>query len=403
MKKGVLLFYLFVTSSIFSQVYIEGKVTTSNNEALEGASVYLNNTTIGTTTNSNGEFRLNVKKGHFDLVISFIGYATSKTKINTNEKIKYLSIQLTIEENILNEVVLRKPKYDEEWKTNLTIFKRAFLGKTKLAKDCKILNPKTLFFEFNRKTGELIAEVKEPLKIKHNALGYMITYDLVEFSLQRNRLFFSGFARYSNLKKSVRKKWKRNRLEAYNGSQMHFFRSLVNNKLKDNGFIVNQFRRELNPDRPSEKKIKLAREFISLQNNTINFSKNITIPKTQLDSAIVIINNSRKPKYIDYLYKKNISRKEMLSFKNDTPYLDFNDYLTILYTKEPEDENYLIGMFGKRKKSIGMQSSNIVLINGKSMIDRSGTLVNPKALFVEDYWGFESFANMLPLDYQPGK
>ena len=60
-------------------------------------------------------------------------------------------------------------------------------------------------------------------------------------------------------------------------------------------------------------------------------------------------------------------------------------------------------MFGKLKKAIGVQTSNIVLTNGKSMIDNSGVLVNPKALFVEDYWAFESFANMLPTDYQPNK
>ena len=60
-------------------------------------------------------------------------------------------------------------------------------------------------------------------------------------------------------------------------------------------------------------------------------------------------------------------------------------------------------MFGKRKKAIGMQTSNIVLIDGKSMIDKSGILVDPKALFVEDYWSFESFANMLPTNYKHNK
>jgi len=173
--------------------------------------------------------------------------------------------------------------------------------------------------------------------------------------------------------------------------------------LKKNGFIVNQFRRELNPERPSEKEIKFAKELLLLQGNTISTLKEIENPLTQIDSAIITVKNSRKPKYIDYLYKRNISEEYIYSSNKNVSFLDFENYLTIIYTKEPEEENYLIGMFGKRKKAIGMQTSNIVLINGKSVIDKSGVLVNPKAIYVEGYWGFESFANMLPTDYQTNK
>ncbi len=71
----------------------------------------------------------------------------------------------------------------------------------------------------------------------------------------------------------------------------------------------------------------------------------------------------------------------------------------VIYTKEIEEENYLIGMFGKRKKASGVQTSNIVLLQGKAFLDRTGITVNPNALFNEGYWGFESLGNMLPLDY----
>ena len=144
MKKGLFAFLLLCISlSTFSQTYIEGKVTTNTNEDLDGASVYLNNTTIGTTTNSKGEFKLKVNKGNYDLVISFIGHTTSRIKINTNLKVDFLHIKLTPEINILDEVVLRKTKYDDEWKYNLSRFKSLFLGKTKLAEKAIILNPKT--------------------------------------------------------------------------------------------------------------------------------------------------------------------------------------------------------------------------------------------------------------------
>jgi len=402
MKKGLFAFLLLCISlSTFSQTYIEGKVTTNTNEDLDGASVYLNNTTIGTTTNSKGEFKLKVNKGNYDLVISFIGHTTSRIKINTNLKVDFLHIKLTPEINILDEVVLRKTKYDDEWKYNLSRFKSLFLGKTKLAEKAIILNPKTLYFEYNVKNDELIAEAREPLIIKHEGLGYLITYDLVSFSVKKNRLFFSGYARYGNLKKKVKKKWKHNRLEAYNGSQMHFLRSLLKKELTQDGFLINQFKRELNPERPTDAEIKTARELIYLNREIVNYSKNITTPLTSLDSALVVVEKSSKPKYQDFLYKRNVDYIDMISFQKQTPYLNFENHLSIIYKNEKEEENYLIGMFGKRKKASGVQTSNITLINGKSIIDPTGVLVNPNAIFVEGYWAFESFANMLPLDFIP--
>lgn len=402
MKKGLFFFLLFtLTFSSFSQTYIEGKVITNTNEILVGASVYLNNTTIGTTTNNKGEFQLRVNKGTYDLVVSFIGYTTLRTTINTNSKINFLTIKLDPESNILDEVVLRKTKYDDEWKYNLNRFKNLFLGRTKLAYQCEILNPKVLHFEYNNKTGELIADAREPLKIKHNGLGYLITYDLVSFSIKNQRLFFSGYARYSNLKKKVRKKWKRNRLETYNGSQMHFLRSLLKNDLTKDGFLINQFRRELNPDRPTDEEIKIAKELISLHGNSFTITLNSSAPLTRIDSARVTVRNSSKPKYQDFLYKRNIPFNQMVSFNNKTPFLDFENYLSIIYKNEKEEENYLIGMFGKKKRASGLQTSTIVLIKGKTIIDPTGILVSPDAIFVEGYWAFESFANMLPLNYQP--
>ena len=406
MKKGLFTFILsFIAFTSFSQTYtyIKGKVITNSNENLEGASVYLNNTTVGTTTNSKGEFELKVSKGNFDLVVSFIGYTTSRNKINTNAKVDFLTIKLIPELNVLNEVILKKPTYDDEWKYNLSRFKSLFLGKTKLASECIILNPKALIFEFNSKTGELTADAREPLKIKHKGLGYMITYDLVRFSIKNQRLFFSGYARYNNLKEKVKKKWKRNRTKAYNGSQMHFFRSLLNKDLTEAGFVINQFKRVRNPERPTDEAIKAARELMYLNREIINYSKNITTPLTPLDSAIVIARKSSKPKYQDYLYKRNVPYSEMISNNKTVSQLNFINYLSITYKKEKEEDNYLIGMFGKRKKETGVQTSSITLIKGKSTIDITGVLIDPEAIFVEGYWAFESFANMLPLDYQPTK
>lgn len=396
-----LFFLLLFSINLNAQVFVNGKVLFKN-KPLEGAAVYINNTMVGTTTNANGEFQIKTKEGKFNLIISFLGFKTINYSLDTKEYKKPLIFSLIEEENLLDEIIIKKTKYNDEWKYNLSRFKTAFLGRTKFAKECSILNPKTLHFEYNSKNGELTAFAREPLKIKHKALGYLIIYDLVSFSEKRKRLFFSGYARYSNLKKKVKKRWKRNRLEAYYGSQMHFLRSLLKNNLTKDGFVVNQFIRKLNPKRPTDAEIKSARQLIQLNRKAINFSKIITNPITPLDSALVIVKKASIPKYADYLYKQNVPYKDMISFNNN-PYLDFKNHLSIIYKNEKEEEDYLIGMFGKRKKPSGVQSSNIVLTKGKSIIDLSGVLTDPNAIFVEGYWAYESFANMLPFDYVPQK
>ncbi|WP_440069830.1 carboxypeptidase-like regulatory domain-containing protein [Tenacibaculum discolor] len=400
MKKGLFIFLLFVSLISFSQTLIKGNVLSETNEPLEGASVYFNNTTTGTITNSKGEFELKIKEGNYTLVVSFLGYKTKQLLITPQKKDVNINIKLEENSSILNEVVIKKTVYDKNWEYNLARFKQAFLGRTKLAETCKIINEKDLYFDYNAKTNTLSALTKKPLRIKHQGLGYLITYDLVDFTLKGQQLFFSGFARYENLRKTIKRKWKLNRLEAYNGSQMHFLRSLTSKKLKEDDFVVNQFKRVPNPDRPSEKKINFAREFFKLYNKPVNLSKNISNPKTTLDSVIVILQKARLPKHRDYLYKKNVPYEDMIAYNSNTPFLNFKNYLMVIYTKEPEEENYLIGMFGKRKKASGVQTSNIVLLEGNAQIDKSGVLINPNAIFNEGYWGFEAFANMLPLDYK---
>lgn len=63
MKKllAVLLFMGIVTCKLSSQTIIKGTITFAQ-APVENVSVFLNNTTIGTTTDRKGNFSLNIKK-----------------------------------------------------------------------------------------------------------------------------------------------------------------------------------------------------------------------------------------------------------------------------------------------------------------------------------------------------
>ncbi len=385
----------------FSQHTITGRIISEDNISLPGASIYLNNTTIGTTSNKDGYFELNFPDGNYMLVVSFLGYETQKMVLNSANYNANITLRLKESAFKINEVVVKQEVFGKEWQYNLERFKRNFLGRTELASTCKIKNEKALRFLYDAKTNTLTAYSRQPLKIKHKGLGYIINYDLVDFTIKGKYVFFSGYARYRNIRKHIRRKWKRNRLTAYHGSRMHFLRSLQQQRIKEDGFVVNQFKRVANPERPSKEEIKWARTVVTLWGKPISY-KEIKTPKTQLDSAIVILNKCALPKYKDYLYKRNVPYHEMLTFDQNNTFLDFDNHLMVVYLNEPEEANYVKAVFSKRVAE-KVQTSNIVLTKGKVKLFKSGIIDRPEALTNEGYWGFEAFATMLPLDYKPKK
>lgn len=396
-------FILFFTSLLsIAQVTITGTVYQKKNP-LGDVAVYFNNTTVGTTTDLNGEFSIKIKEGKYELIVSYLGFKKINYTLNTATYKKPLLFNLEEESNTLDEIIIKKTVYDDEWKYNLSAFKREFIGATELSKECQILNPKTLHFDFDAKNNILTAIARKPLKIKHKGLGYEITYELEEFIIKKNRVTYLGYSRYKNLEGNKRKqrKWHQKRIEAYNGSSMHFYQSLVKNTAYKDGFLVNQFKRVANPERPSEEEIKKAREFVQLNKEITNSFKAIDKPNTALTSALSTLDKVKLPKFIDYLYKSKIPINEIISKKNDIFYLDFKNNISVVYTKELEKTGFISrNAFGKMRNP-SPQNSSIIPLKFPSILDKSGTLVSPLDVFYEGYWSYEKFADSLPLDYIP--
>ena len=403
MKNRFLLAFLFLSFFSFAQISIKGKVVSNDNKPIEGASVYLNNTTVGTITNAKGEFLFETKNGQFELIISYLGFKKINYSLNTSTYKKSLLFKLSEETNILDEVVLQKTKYNEDWHYNLSRFKREFIGTTEIAKNCKILNPKVLHFEFNAKNNILTAYATAPLQIKNKDLGYKISYDLVNFVINKNYSSYLGYSKYTQLKggKRKQKRWNKNRELTYKGSVIHFFKSVIDDSFTEQGYVINQFKRVKNPERPSEDEIKKARELIKLSRSSIVFRKQIDAPKNAIDSAGIILNKIRLPKFRDYLYKSKLTKNEVLTFKNNFYQLSFKDNLSIVYNKELEEEGYILRLpFSKRRKKLP-QTSSVFPFKKNSLVDKNGLLVNPLDVYYEGYWSYEKFANSLPLNYTP--
>ena len=404
MNKSLIFALLFnlLFFNLSAQVNIEGQVF-FNNEPLENVTIFLNNTTTGTTTNNNGEFSLELKNGFYQLIISHVGFKTIKYDFDASTYTKPLAFHLSEEEYVLGEVVVYGTQNDDDWKYNFSVFFREFIGTSEFSQFCTILNPEVLFFEFDAQNNILTAEASEPLHIKNEALGYDIYYDLEHFSVNKKVTNYSGYSYFEELegRKNKQKKWQKNRLKAYNGSPLHFFRSLLKNTTEKEGFIINQFARKKNEEIPSQEEIAKARKLLTSSNAPINFSGNVDAPKNATDSALMILRKAKLPKYIDYLYKSNLTPSDIIHRQDNRSYLQFDDNLRVTYLKEKEEEGYILrNVFSEPRKALP-QTSNIIPFAKRFIIYPEGVLENPLDLMYEEYWSYEKLAHSLPLDYEP--
>lgn len=243
-----LLFPLFV----FSQ-NIKGKVTNSNNEPIAGASVYLDGTTIGTSSDSEGLFEItSSNKYNTLLIVRFLGYEDIILS-NPYEK-EFYTFVLVPKTNEIETVIIVKDGFTRKQK--LQLFREQFLGTTKYGKACKILNEDDIDFNYDLNTFLFTAGSSEPIKIENPELGYVIDFDLHNFYVKFNfktiksafviESMYLGTAKYTDV--SSEDKIIKNRKDVYLGSSMHLFKSVIDNSWSPKSFILYEGKFSVNPN-----------------------------------------------------------------------------------------------------------------------------------------------------------
>jgi TonB-dependent receptor len=110
-SKKIYLIVVFLTASIFSfgQGAIKGKITeASTNQPLPGASVFIKNSTKGTSTDLQGDFLINnIKAGSVELIVNYLGYESKTITVEVTDKtVKNVDINLSSIINQLSDVVI---------------------------------------------------------------------------------------------------------------------------------------------------------------------------------------------------------------------------------------------------------------------------------------------------------
>ena len=83
MKTIITFTILFITTILFSQNTISGKVIDEKGKPISGANIYIEGTYDGTSSDESGDFSFETNtKGNQILVISFLVFETSKTTID---------------------------------------------------------------------------------------------------------------------------------------------------------------------------------------------------------------------------------------------------------------------------------------------------------------------------------
>jgi hypothetical protein len=214
----------------------------ANGKPLAGVSVFLNGTSKGTVTRTDGSFALAIPPGRYELIVSAIGYANYLTQISSRNLPPSLNITLHTQADELAAITV-EPYLKDGWKRYGRTFWQYFIGTTPNADDCTIKNKEVLRFHFYIKSNQLSVTAVEPLLIENKALGYVLEYRLERFvcDFAAHIVSYYGYPLFRDMPtddEEKKQRWANNRQLAYMGSMMHFMRSLYSRKVIEQGFVV---------------------------------------------------------------------------------------------------------------------------------------------------------------------
>jgi len=362
MKKSILfLLAAFSTLAAFSQsgYSISGKIIDQETkQPLQGASVFAENTTLGTATNENGYFSLSLPGGGYSIVVTFTGYQTETKRVTAGDAGNNdIVIEIKKKEKALEEFVVKSSSEVADGLAKYgDFFLENFIGKTANSKQCYIKNKEALKFFYYKRSKRLKILATEPLQIVNDALGYSIKYQLDSFVHEYNSQIsiYTGNPLFQEMQPADAaqlEKWRAARKTAYNGSIVHFMRSLYQKKLKEEGFEI-QFIVK-NNDKESAIPLK---DFYGAVNYTMDDSSNVA---------------------------------EILPRQKD---------VAVIYKNEPSPELYLAE---NPEASAKFQLSVLSFLPNEPLdIEQNGFYFEQNDIIITGYWGWEKVGDMVPYDYE---
>jgi len=245
---------------------ISGIVTdASDNVPIPNVSVFIAGTSIGTTTDDNGYYKLRIPgEGSYRLTLSHVGYQPVFTEIKSGNQSIIADVALNIME--LEEVTTTMKVVTR--KKDVNLFWNTLLGKSPSKKTMYALNPEVVYYYYNPKTQKLTVTCREPLEIVNNETGYQIKVVVDHFTHdcqteETSWKIEKVFTALEPKDERQRKQWQDQRKDIYQLSLAHFIRALYHNRLKEEGYVLTYLSKEDCPSNVSGDAALNAANFLS--------------------------------------------------------------------------------------------------------------------------------------------
>lgn len=363
-----------------AQSTIQGHVfDAESNRALKNASVYLANTTRGNSTSESGAFRIaNLSPGHCRLIVSYVGYETQVVEVSTANALSYrVLLKPALKE--LDEVVFRATRLSRnQWVEYFNLFKERFIGMSDNYRFCSFEDPRVI--DFYKEHDILVAQSDTILVINNSGLGYKIRFFLekFEYNTMLIRTHYEGqfvFEPMTPKDNEEAVRWAKARLKAYYGSEMHFFRSLYNRELNNQGFYFALIEEKKTGNNEEIQRVGFADTTLTARAAIYNYRRLKTNTITNYNKILDSV--------------KSTPQEPILSFAGD---------LQIQYIHEIESFNYITNRHREAGKH--PQISQIKLLK-PAVVQPNGQLYPADAIETSGYFNWELVAEDLPLDYDP--
>lgn len=371
---------LLVTLAVTAQHRITGAVFNEKGQPLPFASAFLNQTTLGGRSTESGEFTIRqVPAGKYELIVSYLGYEPQLLPVEVNADVTGLKVTLRPKPGLLKEFVVKRNAERERW---LKVFYSHFIGESTLAKQCRVLNSEVIDLEYDAGRQLLTASADDFVILENRALGYRVKFLLINFqyNMRSGYTLYYGNPLFEPMKAGngrQQRQWEQNREAAYYGSTAHFYRSLIRRELAKDGFSVQKLVRK-----------ERTRDYVSPS------------PARQDSLGVKIQPPALFSRSVSYLYTAQLPYDSLYRPDGNGFSLIFRDHLYVVYSKEKEDRLYVAKHKPGQKTRPKEQVSVMSMLAPEVPLDVNGNIGSPVDIVVEQYWGWEKMAEMLPLDYK---
>jgi hypothetical protein len=128
-----------------------------------------------------------------------------------------------------------------EWKKNLAVFEKVFLGKGEFARSCRLLNPYVIDFIVRGDT--LVARSDSLVWVENPAIGYRmrVAIGTFEWDLRHDQGVWTAYVLFQECvpaSPEEREDWREHRRTVYEGSMRYFFQSLIRGRDTEEGFQI---------------------------------------------------------------------------------------------------------------------------------------------------------------------